>query len=238
MKPHERILVALDTPEPRQALELARRLHGRVGGVKIGLELFGAGGPEVVRDIRALDVDVFVDLKLHDIPHTVAGAAAAIARSGARWFTMHALGGRKMLCSGLRAARESAREHGLEPPLALAVTVLTSHVDQDLVETGLSGPCRAAVVRLARLAADAGIAGLVCSPLEIRAVREIVPGGTLVVPGIRPGGTSRNDQARTATPTEAVRAGADLLVIGRPITRADDPVAAAAAIAKQIAALE
>lgn len=238
VKPHERILVALDMPEPERAYELARALRGRVGGVKIGLELFGAGGPSVVRAIREQGVDVFVDLKLHDIPNTVAGAAASVARSGARWFTMHALGGSKMLRAGARAAREAAVEQGLDPPVTLAVTVLTSHDDADLAQTGIAGPCRDAVLRLARLASDAGIDGLVCSPLEIRAVRGVLPQGTLVVPGIRPGGTSRNDQARTSTPADAVEAGADLLVIGRPITRAVDPVAAADAIRDQIAQLD
>jgi orotidine-5'-phosphate decarboxylase len=235
MEPRERILVALDTPDPARALETAGVLRGRVGGFKIGLELFTAGGPEIVERIRDGGDEVFVDLKLHDIPNTVGGAAATVARLGVSFFTMHALGGRTMLRTGVERARAVAAESGFPAPTALAVTVLTSHSDDDLSEIGVDGPCGTAVERLAALARSAGVGGLVCSPLELQRVRAVFPSGTLVVPGIRPAGSDRGDQARTATPAVAVARGADRLVIGRPITRAENPAAAAEAIALEIA---
>jgi orotidine-5'-phosphate decarboxylase len=236
VKAHERILVALDTPDRRRALDLAGALGGRVGGVKVGLELFSAAGPEIVRELRTSGVDVFLDLKLHDIPNTVAGAAAAAARLGVTFLTVHALGGPEMIRRGARGAAEAATEAGLPAPVVLAVTILTSHDDDDLRRLGVEGTGREAVGRLAGLAREAGAGGIVCSPLEIAEVRRAFPSATLVVPGIRPADLSvgRDDQARTATPAEAVRAGADRIVIGRPITAASDPVAAAEAIARGI----
>jgi len=235
--PHERILVALDTPEPEQARGLVRRLAGHVGGFKIGLELFTAGGPEIVVETRKAGAEVFLDLKLHDIPNTVAGAAAAAGRLGVSYFTLHASGGPTMIERGANAARESAHAAGHRPPIALAVTVLTSHDDAELEAIGLSGPCGDAVARLATLARDSGAGGLVCSPLEIARVRGIWPEGALVVPGIRPRDSSAvrdDDQSRVATPGRAVADGADRLVIGRPITRAADPAVAADEIAADI----
>jgi orotidine-5'-phosphate decarboxylase len=232
-------MVALDTPDADGAAALARRLRGRVGGFKIGLELFNSGGAALVPRIRDAGDAVFLDLKLHDIPNTVAGAAAAIARRGVSYFTVHALGGAAMIRRGVEAAGEAARAAGLEPPLLLAVTVLTSHDDDELSHIGLAGPCASAVLRLAALARDAGAGGVVCSALEVAAVRDTFPRGTLVVPGIRPaqgavGAVGSDDQARTAGPAAAVARGADLLVIGRPITRAPDPVAAAEAIVDEL----
>jgi orotidine-5'-phosphate decarboxylase len=237
VRPHQRIFVALDTPELDSARRLVGQLEGAVGGFKIGLQLFTVGGPPIVQEIRRSGAEVFLDLKLHDIPNTVAGAAAAATRLGATYFTMHASGGPAMMRRGVEAAAEAAEGLGLPRPTALAVTVLTSHDDAELESIGLQGPCPAAVLRLARLARESGAGGLVCSPLEVAAVREVFPGGTLVVPGIRPGGAvgpANDDQTRVATPGRAVAAGADLLVIGRPITRADDPVEAARAIAEEI----
>jgi orotidine-5'-phosphate decarboxylase len=233
MKSHERIWVALDTPDRRRALELARALGGKVGGVKVGLQLFSSTGPEIVGELRASGVEVFLDLKLHDIPNTVAGAAAAAARLGVKFLTVHALGGPEMIRRGVEEADRAADEAGHAAPMVLAVTILTSHDDDDLRRIGVEGPGREAVVRLAALARDAGAGGAVCSPLEIAEVRKAFPAASLMVPGIRPAelAVGRDDQARTATPAEAVRAGADRIVIGRPITGAPDPVAAAEAIA-------
>jgi orotidine-5'-phosphate decarboxylase len=237
MQPHEKIFVALDTPDAEGALRLVRLLEGRVGGFKVGLQLFSAAGPPVLREIRRSGAELFLDLKLHDIPNTVAGAAAAAVRLGANYFTMHASGGPTMIRRGVEAAAEAAEQLGLPRPTALAVTVLTSHDDDELQQIGLAGPCGAAVLRLADLARNAGAGGVVCSPLEVAAVRGVFPGGTLVVPGIRPGGGAagaNDDQSRVATPARAVESGADLLVIGRPISRAEDPAGAAEAIARSI----
>jgi len=222
----ERILVALDTPDADEALRLVGRLVGRVGGFKIGLELFSSAGPDLVRRVSAVGARVFVDLKLHDIPNTVAGAAAALGRLGVTWFTLHALGGAEMIAAGVGAAGEAALAAGHEPPTALAVTVLTSHDDATLAALGLTGPCRGAVLRLVELARRGGADGIVCSASEVADVRTRFPGGTLVVPGIRPAGAAHDDQKRIATPSAAVAMGADRLVIGRPITRAADPAAA------------
>jgi len=231
--PVERLFVALDTPAPARALTLARDLQGRVGGFKVGLELFTAGGPQLVT--RLVDTaPVFLDLKFHDMPNTVAGAAALAGRLGVSYFTMHAGGGAAMIRAGVEAAREAAESVARRPPTALAVTVLTSHDDATLSSIGMQGPCAAAVERLAVLATEAGAGGLVCSALELARVRGLTR-GVLAVPGIRPAGVETHDQSRVATPAQAVRAGADLLVIGRPITRADDPRAAADAIVREIA---
>ncbi|NIL99608.1 MAG: orotidine-5'-phosphate decarboxylase [Acidobacteria bacterium] len=233
--PDRRVFVALDTDDLGHAESLAQKLEGAVGGFKIGLQLFGRHGIDAVRTISAYG-EIFLDLKLHDIPNTVAGAAGSIAALGVRWFTVHASGGVRMMRRAVEAAGDAARAAGKQAPGALAVTVLTSHDEDELAAIGLSGPCRQAVVRLAGLAREAQTAGLVCSALEIAAVREAFPGATLMVPGIRPasGTVGNDDQSRVATPADAVRAGADLLVVGRPITRADDPRAAARAVADEL----
>lgn len=237
MKPHERVFVALDTPDAARACDLARKLTGRVGGFKIGLEAFVANGPSLVGTMRDLGHVIFLDLKLHDIPNTVAGASAAASRLGISFLTVHALGGPAMIARAVSACREHAPA-GSAPPVVLAVTILTSHDDASLARLGIAGPCADAVPRLAAVARDAGAGGLVCSPLEVAAARRVHPEGVLVVPGIRPAaGEERppDDQARVATPGDAVRAGADRIVVGRPITEAADPVAAAEAIAGDIA---
>lgn len=230
----ERVLVAVDTPDVARVRALATALRGRVGGFKLGLEAFTSCGPDVVREIVAAGDGVFLDLKLHDIPNTVAGAAAAAGRLGVRFMTVHALGGVAMMRRATEASAEAAAEAGHEAPCVLAVTVLTSHDDDDLARLAIEGPCDRAVLRLAGLAREAGVGGVVCSPLEVSRVREVFPEGVRVVPGIRPAGAARDDQARVATPASAIASGADRLVIGRPITRADDPAAAADAIAAEI----
>jgi orotidine-5'-phosphate decarboxylase len=228
LRPEERTFVALDTPDRARALDLARRLAGRVGGFKIGLEAFVALGPPIVEEIAASGHAIFLDLKLHDIPNTVAGAAASAARLPVSFLTVHALGGPAMIERAVAASGAVT---------VLAVTILTSHDEASLARLGIAGPAEAAVSRLATIAREAGAGGIVCSPLEIAAARKAHPDGTLVIPGIRPAGAgaARDDQARVATPAAAVRAGADRLVIGRPITAASDPVGAAAAIAAEIA---
>ena len=218
------IAVALDAPDLETAARWAGLVTPHVSTVKIGLELYLRYGPGVVASIRgASGVQVFLDLKLHDIPATVAGAARAVAKLRPDLVTVHASGGAEVV----RAAVEAA------PGTTIAaVTLLTSLSAEDLERIGIRGPLPDAVRRLAALAVGAGAGALVCSPREVAAVRgEVGPGILLITPGVRPAGAERHDQARVATPEEALRAGADLLVIGRPITGAPDPGAAASAIA-------
>ncbi len=224
MNPRDRICAALDFSTWTAAEPFARAIAPEVGLLKVGLELFAAEGPAAVRAASALGKPVFLDLKLHDIPNTVEGAARSAAATGAALLTVHASGGAEMIRAAVRGAAGKLR--------VLAVTVLTSLDDAALGEVGLEGPAASAVVRLARLAVGAGAGGVVCSPREVAAVRAAVgPGPLLVVPGVRPAGAARGDQSRIATPAEAVRAGADLLVIGRPLREGGDPAAAARAIA-------
>jgi orotidine-5'-phosphate decarboxylase len=217
------IAVALDAPSLDTAARWANLVTPHVSTVKIGLELYLRYGPEAVASVRgASNVAVFLDLKLNDIPATVAGAARSVGRLRPELLTVHAVGG----MAAVRAAVEAAPDTKI-----VAVTVLTSLGDGDLERLGVAGPVGDAVRRLATLAVEAGARGLVCSPREVAAVRaEVGPDITLITPGVRPAGSEANDQARIATPEEALRAGADLLVIGRPITGAADPGAAAAAI--------
>jgi orotidine-5'-phosphate decarboxylase len=216
------IAVALDAPSLDTAARWANLVTPHVSTVKIGLELYLRYGPEAVASVRgASNVAVFLDLKLNDIPATVAGAARSVGRLRPELLTVHAVGG----MAAVRAAVEAAPDTKI-----VAVTVLTSLGDADLERLGVAGPVGDAVRRLAALAVEAGARGLVCSPREVAAVRtEVGPDITLITPGVRPAGSEANDQARIATPEEALRAGADLLVIGRPITGAADPGAAAAA---------
>ncbi|HEX9308436.1 MAG TPA: orotidine-5'-phosphate decarboxylase [Anaeromyxobacter sp.] len=227
MNPSERICAALDFPSWERAEPFARAIAPAVGMLKVGLELFAAEGPAAVRSAAALGRPVFLDLKLHDIPNTVEGAARSAAASGAALLTVHAAGGAEMVRAAVRGAGGKLR--------VLAVTVLTSLDADALREIGLEGPPESAVVRLARLAVGAGAGGLVCSPHEVRAVRAAVGAAPLlVVPGVRPPGAERGDQSRVATPSEAVAAGADVIVLGRPLRDAPDPVAAALQIAASL----
>ena len=218
------VAVALDAPDLETAARWAELVTPHVSTVKIGLELYLRYGPEVVASVRGGNrVSVFLDLKLHDIPATVAGAARAVARLRADVLTVHAAGGPEVIRAAVAGAPDTT---------IAAVTVLTSLRGPDLGRIGVSGSLPDVVRRLAVLAVEAGARGLVCSPQEAAAVRaEVGQEVVLITPGVRPVGTEANDQARTATPEEALRAGADLLVIGRPITGAPDPGAAAAAIA-------
>jgi orotidine-5'-phosphate decarboxylase len=225
----ERIVVALDVPTLDEARDLAAALTGHVGWVKVGLELFTAFGPDAVRAVAEY-APVFVDLKLHDIPTTVERAAARVADLGVGLLTVHASGGPAMVEAAVRGLGAGGE--------VLAVTVLTSMGEDDLAVVGQPGAAEQ-VPALARMAVEAGAPGLVCAPPDLRAVRAAVGADVrLVTPGVRPAGASADDQARVATPAGAVADGADLLVIGRPITRADDPVAAARAIAAELATPE
>jgi orotidine-5'-phosphate decarboxylase len=230
----DRILVAVDTPDLGRARELVHALTGLVGGFKVGLEAYISHGPEFLTEVRDAGGQVFLDLKLHDIPNTVAGAAAAAARHGVSFLTIHALGGPEMIRRGVEAAHQSARKEGLPTPTVLAVTILTSHDDGDMKAIGVQGSCGQAVLNLATMAAQAGADGAVCSPLEVAEVRKRFPRGSLVVPGIRPASAAADDQSRIATPAQAVASGADFLVIGRPITKANDPAEAARMIAAEL----
>lgn len=231
--PHRRIALPLDVADTREAEALAARVAAEVGVLKIGLELFVAEGPAVLALGARHQRDVFLDLKLHDIPETVERAVASAAKLGARYLTVHAAGGPEML---RRAAARAEKESGGRLQL-LAVTVLTSMGEEDLRATGVERSPRDQVLALARMAWGSGIRGFVCSPLEVAAMRAALgPAATLVVPGVRPAGAAHGDQKRVATPGAAIADGADLLVIGRPIRDAADPVAAARAIAAEIGA--
>jgi orotidine-5'-phosphate decarboxylase len=223
------IIVALDVPSVGEATELVERIGDAAGSFKIGLELFSAAGPEAVRALRTNDAGdrrVFLDLKLHDIPTTVANTVRALMPLRAELLTVHALGGRAMM----EAANDAKREEKI-----LAVTILTSLDDAACKEIGLA-PTSETVPTLAELAFAAGCDGVICAPTDVAAVRAICPKPFLIVtPGIRPSGSEPNEQARLSTPRGAIDAGADRLVIGRPITRADDPAAAARAILEELA---
>ena len=222
------ILVALDVPSADAALDLAARLAPVVGGFKVGKELFTRCGPEIVRKLRALDAVVFLDLKFHDIPHTVARAVKVAADLDVQMLTVHASGGRDMMRAAVDQAGSSNPSQPGAGPLILGVTVLTSFDQNGLSEVGVRDDVAGQVERLALLAAQSGLRGLVCSPLEIVALRQLLPSDmTLVTPGIRPEKVNDDDQKRTLTPREAIDAGADWLVIGRPIIAAPDPRAAA-----------
>lgn len=233
----DKLIVALDLPDAERALGMARSLAGQVGWVKVGMTLFYAEGPQIVRDLRGLGLKVFVDLKLHDIPHQIEGACRTLTRAGADMFTVHASGGRAMLEAAVKATAEAAEKFGATRPSVIAVTVLTSLDDAALAELGIAHTSAAQVDRLARIASEAGCDGIVCSPVEAAAMRGLLGEEALIVtPGVRPAGEEPGDQARVASPTEALAAGASHLVIGRPITGAADPAGAAAAILKEMSA--
>jgi orotidine-5'-phosphate decarboxylase len=225
------IAVALDTPDLSSAVRWATAVAPHVSTAKVGLELFCAEGAGAVEKVRAsTDLEIFLDLKLHDIPATVAGAARAVARLSPAYLTVHAAGGPEMIAAAVQELPQTK---------VTAVTILTSLSAADLDRLGIIGPPDAAVVRLARQAVDAGARALVCSPQEVAMVRAAVgPTITLITPGVRPADASADDQRRTATPQRALADGADLLVIGRPITGAADPGVAAASIAASLAGPE
>ncbi|TAD92094.1 MAG: orotidine-5'-phosphate decarboxylase [Alphaproteobacteria bacterium] len=231
------VFVAIDTPDLARAEALGHHLADAVDGVKLGLEFFSANGPEGVRRLRQAGLPVFLDLKLHDIPNTVAGAAHAAGRLGVDILTIHAAGGTAMMQAAVKAAAAGAAEVFAPSPRVIAITVLTSLSDADVAAIGYRGTSAAALAPdLATLARNAGCAGIVCSPLEVTAIRSHWPSGLLVTPGIRPAGSDAGDQSRLATPAAAQQAGASVLVIGRPITAAASPRAAALAIRAELVA--
>lgn len=227
----KRLIVALDVPDARSAMRLVEELEGTCNWFKVGLELFVAAGPAVLEPLVGRGHNVFLDLKLHDIPNTVAGAVKSAAGLGVKMLTVHAGGGPAML-----SAAKSALAGVHNPPELLAVTVLTSMDSAQLHSVGVDRAPAAQVELLARMGKEAGIRGFVCSPQEVAAVRALIgPEGVLVIPGIRPTGVVIGDQKRIAGPAEALRLGASYLVVGRPITQASNPAEAAVAILKEMA---
>jgi orotidine-5'-phosphate decarboxylase len=227
----ERLIVALDVPDAAAAMRLVAELEGTVRWFKVGLELFVATGPAVLEPLVQRGLNVFLDLKLHDIPNTVAGAVRSAAGLGVRMLTVHASGGPAML-----TAAKAALDGVANPPELLAVTVLTSMDVAQLQAVGVEQAAGAQVEMLAKMGLAAGIRGFVCSPQEVAAVRGLTgPEGVLVIPGIRPAGTAIGDQKRVAGPAEAIRQGASYLVVGRPITQAANPAEAATAILGEMA---
>jgi orotidine-5'-phosphate decarboxylase len=226
------LIVALDVSSANAALALADRLEGQCSWFKVGLELYIAAGPAIVEKLVSRGHSIFLDLKLHDIPNTVAAAVRSTASLGVRMLTIHAAGGPAMLAAAREAAIGTAT-----PPQLLAVTVLTSMDQGQITAIGVPRSVQEQVALLARMGMEAGIRGFVCSPQEVAALRALTgASGVLVTPGIRPAGADKGDQQRIATPTEALRQGASYLVVGRPITQAIDPAKAAEAILKEISA--
>jgi orotidine-5'-phosphate decarboxylase len=233
---NDKLIIALDVDSGAEARALLHKLRGHTGLFKVGARLFTAAGPEIVREIVATGGRVFLDLKFHDIPQTVAGACRAAVQLGVTLFNVHGAGGREMLRRAAEATAETAARVGITRPSLIAVTVLTSMDAPALSEVGIADTPEAQVTRLARLAADCGLDGVVASPHEITPVRRAVePRGFLIVtPGVHPSGGAHGDQKRVQTPAAAIRAGADYLVVGRAILDAPDPMQAVAEIAAEI----
>lgn len=235
MAQNDRIIFALDVGDMQSARDWVTRLHASVGWIKVGLELFTAVGPDVVRLVKDSGMKCFLDLKLHDIPNTVAGAVRSAIRTGADMMTIHLTGGRAMVTAALKAAREESLAYGMSTPKVVGVSVLTSLGGDDLREVGIEKSPMDQVKHLARFAASCGADGMVCSAEDLTRIRSSVPKNLLLItPGIRPDWSGKQDQKRIATPAAAIRAGADLLVIGRPISEAPDPVEAVCLIAAEM----
>ena len=230
----DRVIVALDC-DAGMAFELADALRGKAAWVKVGMMLFYANGPAIVRALRERGFKVFLDLKFHDIPHQVEGAAASAVESGADMLTMHTVGGVAMMRAAQRGAERAAAEQGVDVPATLGITVLTSMDDAALKQTGVARSLTEQVEALAQQTQDAGISGVVASPKEAGFLRRALgPNAYIVTPGVRPKGSELGDQSRVATPAEAFAAGASHIVVGRPITRAADPAMAFEAIASEL----
>jgi orotidine-5'-phosphate decarboxylase len=230
------LIFALDVDSFEEAEGWVKQLHDKVGMFKVGKQLFTRCGPEIVHMIRAEGGEVFLDLKYHDIPNTVAMAGVEACRLGARMFNVHALGGLEMMQTTVAAANEWCGQNNVPRPILLAVTILTSSTEETLRQVGIDRPVTEMVPRLAALAKQAGFDGVVASPKEVGLIRAACgPDFLIVTPGVRPSFAAANDQKRVMTPADAIAAGASYLVIGRPISAAADPVAAADAILAEIA---
>lgn len=235
ISPKDRIFCAIDTTDLDRAIDLASKLSGVIGGAKLGKEFFAAHGPQGVQAVAKVGMPVFLDVKYHDIPNTVAGAIRAVTPMGLKIVNVHAAGGMEMMQRAGDAAREAAAKAGVDAPWVIAVTILTSMDQNDLDDVGLKGPIEDRVVKLAELTQKAGLDGIVCSAQEITPVRAACgPDFKLITPGIRPAWAASDDQKRIVTPKDAVAMGSDVLVIGRPITKADDPVDAAKRIVAEL----
>lgn len=230
----DRIIVALDC-SAEEALALADKLQGKAVWMKVGMTLYYSQGPAIVKALKDRGFKVFLDLKFHDIPHQIEGASASAAASGADMLTMHTVGGVSMMQAAQRGAEKAAAVSGGSVPVTLGITVLTSMDEATLASTGVSRPVADQVLAMAALAKEAGISGVVASPQEAAALREALgPEAYIVTPGVRPAGSAKGDQSRIATPAAAFQAGASHIVVGRPITQAEDPVAAFEAIAREL----
>lgn len=230
------LIIALDVDTTEEAVVLADKLAPFAGAFKVGMQLYNSVGAEVLYRLKDKNVSIFVDLKLHDIPHTVAAAARVLTRYGVSILNVHASGGQAMMRAAVRAAREEAANAGVVCPLVVAVTVLTS-IDREVLnnELGIPGSVEERVTAWARMALEAGLDGVVASPREIKAIRQACGDDFVIItPGVRPAGAAAHDQKRTMTPGEAFRHGANYLVVGRPVTAAADPVRAAKSILEEI----
>lgn len=235
MQKYNPIICAIDVKEPAKAIELCRQVKPYIGVIKLGLEFFTINGPDGVRAVKECGLPIFLDLKFYDIPNTVAQAVRSSVRLGVDMLTIHTSGGKTMMQAASDAAIDEAARLGVKAPLVLGVTVLTSMDSSDLQEIGVKNAVEGQVVSLAKLAQSSGLGGIVCSPLEIPIIRtECGDGLKLIVPGIRPGASVGDDQKRVMTPDEAIKAGTDYMVIGRPITNAKNPADAAKEIMQSI----
>ncbi|MDP3804421.1 MAG: orotidine-5'-phosphate decarboxylase [Candidatus Omnitrophota bacterium] len=235
MRPKDRLIVALDVDSEKRAVNLVDELKGCVKLFKVGSELFSSCGPNIINLIKKKGCEVFLDLKFHDIPNTVAKSSASVTRLGVFMFNIHSLGGPEMMRAAALAAKESSENLKIERPKVLAVTILTSMDEKSLRMTGVDDNMKEEALRLARLARDSSLDGVVASTNEARLIRENLGGDFLIVtPGIRPRGSASGDQKRSSTPKEAIEAGSDYIVVGRPIIEAEDPAKAASVILEEM----
>jgi orotidine-5'-phosphate decarboxylase len=235
MAAKDKIIFALDVANKDEAEKWIKVLKGRVGFFKIGLELFTAAGPDIVSLVKESGIKVFLDLKFHDIPNTVAGAVRSASRLGVDMMTLHLSGGIAMVAAGVDAAREESANLGIKRPKIIGVSVLTSLGDSDMKELGIRSNAAEQVQTLLSVALKSGAEGMVCSPADLGRIKPLAPKGfTIITPGVRPAGADKGDQSRVATPASAIKAGSSLLVIGRPISSAADPVKAVELIASEI----
>ena len=237
MNPKNRLIVALDLNSEAKAIKMVEKLKNDVRFFKVGLELFSYCGPKIVDKIMEMGLEVFLDLKFHDIPNTALKAAVAATRLEVYMFNLHALGGYEMMKNSARAARDEAERLSLRRPKILAVTILTSMDENGLKKVGLNANIKGEVLKLAKLAKEAGLDGVVASPQEAKSIREAMGKDFLIVtPGVRPVAADSGDQKRVATPREAIKSGASFIVVGRPVIEAKDPAQAVRSILKEIKA--